>query len=239
MGTRAAFLLSVTACGGRSAIPVGAGGHGGATTTTSVTSTASGPACGGRIPAVHRASEGPACPQERAPGNYAELCMIDGGIEGTQCVRDSDCTQGTNGRCLASPPPVTPCGGFCSYDECFTDADCGGNVPCACRSSASDGAANRCLPLSNCRLDADCGHGVYCSPSQIQGCIRLCPEPCPTGGCSASGQPVPCSCSTNCGAGYFCHSGCDACVDDADCDGGACTHLNEGGWACLPCADIP
>ncbi len=168
MGTRAAILLLMAACGGRSAVPVGAGGHGGATTTTSVTSTSSGAVCGPRVPAVHRPFEGPACPKERAPGTYGQLCMIDGGVKGTQCVRDSDCTQGINGRCLASPPPISPCGGFCSYDECFSDADCGGNVPCGCRSSASDSAANRCLPTSTCRLDADCGPGVYCSPSQIR-----------------------------------------------------------------------
>jgi hypothetical protein len=239
IGTRAALLLSMAACGGRSALPIGAGGHGGAT-TTGATSTGAGAACGTRVPEHHRASEGPACPKERGAGDYALLCTIDGGVRGTECVRDSDCTQGINGRCLASPPPITPCAGGCTYDECFHDAECGGNTPCACRSSASDGVANRCLPSSNCRLDADCGPGAYCSPSQIHTCIRLCPEQCPTGGgCFANGQPVPCACSTNCRTGYFCHSACDDCVDDADCDGGACTHLNDGGWACLPCGDIP
>jgi len=34
--------------------------------------------------------------------------------------------------------------GGCSYDECFTDSNCGARTPCLCRSSSTDNSA-KCL----------------------------------------------------------------------------------------------
>jgi len=91
----------------------------------------------------------------------------------------------------------------CSYDECFSDADCPANTPCECRDSASSAAANRCLSGSDCRVDSDCGPGNFCSPSQF-------------------GQW--------CGFRYYCHTASDTCLDDSDCVGAGCNFGEH--WAC-------
>jgi hypothetical protein len=129
----------------------------------------------------------------------------------------------------------------CSYDQCFQDADCVGNVPCHCRGSASGNDSNWCLTKSNCRVDDDCGPGGYCSPSQVTGCIRMCTVACGAGThCYAGTTEVPCWCGQSCGAGYFCHTADDTCTNDCECTGdAACTHQPLGGWACIPCAAIP
>lgn len=161
------------------------------------------------------------------------------------CTMDSDCTTGVNGRCGQwIPPPVLGC----SYDECFLDSDCGG-APCECRPSSSSSAPNVCVKGGNCTVDSDCGPGGYCSPSVLS---ALCTCPSETlcgdagGGCyegSSSAQgtppgpgwtPVPCLCGDSCGHGYFCHTGCDTCIDDSDCAGvGSCNyHVTSGRWEC-------
>ena len=95
---------------------------------------------------------------------------------------------GADGRCLTTK--VAARLNYCSYDTCFTDADCGGKV-CTCRESPSD--ANSCQ-AGNCKLDADCGPGGYCSPSAD-------PD------------------KTNFGTtGWWCHTAADACIDDTDCN---------------------
>jgi len=205
--------------------------------------TSAGSACASspRVPAIHRASEGPACPKDRAPGGAPASCAPDGGPPpGGTCQRDSDCTAGINGRCLELRPPS--CYMVCSYDECFQDSDCAGNVPCHCRDSDSSTDSNWCLSKSNCRLDEDCGPGGYCSPSQLDnGCMRMCTVPCDSEThCYAGTTEVPCSCGESCGAGYFCHTADDACTNDCECaERSACTHQPTGGWACIPCANVP
>ncbi|MEA2751273.1 MAG: hypothetical protein QOI41_5416, partial [Myxococcales bacterium] len=100
-----------------------------------------------------------------------------------------DCTTGTNGRCLKTK--VAARNNYCSYDTCFTDAECGGQV-CTCRELPND--ANRCQ-AGNCKVDADCGAGGYCSPSAD-------PD------------------KTNFGTtGWWCHTASDECSDDTDCKG--------------------
>jgi hypothetical protein len=119
---------------------------------------------------------------------------------------------GVNGRCLPAPP--INCNTACSYDECSSDSDCA-NVPCDCRGSANDSAANVCLVGSNCRVDSDCGVGGYCSPS----------------GTAAS-----------CAIAYFCHTANDTCTDDGDCpDGLLCNYdPDTSAWACsMTCAQSP
>jgi len=63
---------------------------------------------------------------------------------GMGCSSDADCTEGLNGRCY-------PCEteDLCSYDDCFTDADCTGDMRCVC--GVGNLGANRCLsPLDDC-----------------------------------------------------------------------------------------
>jgi hypothetical protein len=119
---------------------------------------------------------------------------------------------GVNGRCLPAPP--VNCDSACSYDECTNDADCG-SVPCDCRSSATDSAANTCLVGSNCQVDSDCGVGGYCSPSGV---------------------------ATSCAIAYFCHTANDTCTDSGDCPDGRLCHYDPevAAWACgLACAQAP
>jgi hypothetical protein len=185
-----------------------------------------------RAPSKHRPA-GSACPQERAPETptRASACPADGGTSSSvicDCTMDSDCTKGPNGRCGQwIPPPVLGC----SYDECFQDSDCDGGAPCECRPSNASSASNMCIHGGNCTVDSDCGPGGYCSPS-VLGRLCACPSTqlcgdaggCYVGSTSATGSPpgpgwtqVPCICGDSCGHGYFCHTGCDTCVDDSDC----------------------
>jgi hypothetical protein len=165
-----------------------------------------------RVPKLHRPA-GSTCPQGRGAG-------YDGPDAGPPflCSHDSECTMGKNGRCLAGGGG--PLSYQCSYDECFADSDCATKVPCDCRASASDSAANRCLGGSQCRVDSDCGPGGYCSPSGIAN-------------------------QENCGTEYICHTPADTCIDDSDCpmSNPLCildTTLNVPHWACShPCFPPP
>jgi hypothetical protein len=232
--------------GGGSTEAAGTGGLGGGSGQGGSGSTSTGTsACGGgsdaRVPSNHRASEGPACPSDRASEAPSAMCAPDAGMTPVgDCQQDSDCKDGINGRCLQLRPPG--CYRACSYDQCFRDSDCAGNVPCHCRDSASSTDGNRCLINSNCRVDDDCGPGGYCSPSQLSGCIRMCTVPCGSGThCYAGATEVPCACGQSCGAGYFCHTASDTCTNDCECNavGSACTRQPNAGWACIPCAMLP
>jgi hypothetical protein len=136
----------------------------------------------GHVPTEHRATAA-VCSHTRAPG----LAIPDGFCTGTcQCEQDSQCTSGTNGRCvlrLPSPP-------LCSYDECFSDSNCGSGSVCQCRAPLDGHDANYCTPASTCRVDADCGANGFCSPSQSH---------------------------EYCGTFYACHTADDDCVNDSDC----------------------
>jgi hypothetical protein len=171
------------------------------------------------IPVNHGATD-MACPKERALG-MLPACTWDCYDAGFMCLVDSDCTMGTNGRCL--PPDSSPGVNFtitpdyeakCSYDECFTDSDCPPSEPCICRASTTDSTPNVCVSGSNCRVDADCGPGGYCSPSAY-----------------ASGSLVSCS---NLSVAYFCHTAADTCANDTDCTGaGTCGYDTAAGhWSC-------
>jgi hypothetical protein len=156
---------------------------------------------GTRTPLLHR-SAGATCPTERAPGLNDGPPFKCSALPCPMCGRDSDCTNGTNGRCLSGPDSIAAC----SYDECFSDADCPASTPCDCRDSASSSTANRCLSGSDCRVDSDCGPGNFCSPSQ-------------------HGQW--------CGFKYHCHTVSDTCLDDSDCVGAGCNFDEQTGhWAC-------
>jgi hypothetical protein len=178
------------------------------------------PSWNGRAPQSHIAA-GPICPQQRGPGFVG--CNPDGGVASPTalaCLQDSDCTTGNNGRCtilpVSSPPPSGPggqlvllCGSSCSYDQCFSDTDCPVRVPCGCRSSGSDSAANVCLTGSDCAVDSDCGPGGFCSPSSST---------------QTAGKTL-----------YFCHTANDVCLDDTDCPTGNGCQFDSvsSNWICV------
>ena len=109
------------------------------------------------------------------------------------CLQNSECTQGTAGRCI--PNPGNPCGGaapvgnICSYDGCTTDASCTAGMPAGATVSVCvpAGAFNflnaRCI-YGGCRTDADCTqsaggkclygnaatHGTMCDLRQVFYC---------------------------------------------------------------------
>jgi hypothetical protein len=156
-----------------------------------------------RTPLLHRAA-GAACPTGRAPGPGPFTFSCNSvTCPAHLCVQDLNCTAGTNGRCLTGNP-----GGLalCSYDECFSDADCPANIPCECRDSASSSAPNRCLSGSDCRVDSDCGPGNFCSPSPAW-------------------VDAPC----------HCHTSSDTCMDDSDCMHlKSCAFDGQNGyWSCV------
>jgi hypothetical protein len=157
------------------------------------------------VPAIHRATA-VACSHDRGPGDF------DPQIMNASCESDAECTMGTNGRCLTTK--VAARLNYCSYDTCFTDADCGGTV-CTCREFPND--ANRCQS-GNCKVDADCGAGGYCSPSAD-------PD------------------KTNFGTtGWWCHTATDACADDTDCTGNGekCVYdPTLSHWTCSSKAFLP
>jgi hypothetical protein len=153
-------------------------------------------------PKTHRAAAVD-CPHDRVPGTAGSPRT------GDKCEKDSECTSGQNGRCESSLQ-----GNVCSYDECFTDADCGSAGVCGCREDQLYGA-NVCYK-GNCRTDADC----------------------PTSWCSPSAVNVSTSCTTGIPigtVGFFCHTAADECTDDSDCPSstGSCTFdVDKLHWAC-------
>lgn len=107
---------------------------------------------------VHRPTAD-ACPEERPAGPDADALCSTG--EGDLCASHADCGDGANGRCVLGPV-FDQC--ECRYDECVTDADCGGTAVCGCAGVAphEDQVVNRCMK-ADCRVDADCESGLCLS----------------------------------------------------------------------------
>jgi hypothetical protein len=181
-----------------------------------------------RVPQQHRVAS-VTCPEERGVGDFSpdggrdpvsSNCVNNAMPGSVECLRDSDCTDGTRGRCLAGH---FACMTYCSYDTCGTDTDCVGAV-CECRQQATDVAANSCWAGGNCRVDSDCGPGGFCSPSQVAtGCLVF---------------------DVSSGQGYFCHTANDSCLDNGDCGeqeivagrGRVCAYeLATSRWGCHEC----
>ena len=149
----------------------------------------------GKVPLQHRSTSA-SCPSQRGPGPSC----VD--TPCSSCSSDSQCTDGVNGRCFPWEGLVSQ--GGCSYDECFTDSNCGARTPCLCRSSSTDNSANMCDIGGNCAVDSDCGPGGYCSPS-METCYSTNPEAEVEG--RNYGGPNP----------YYCHTASDLCINDSDC----------------------
>ena len=174
--------------GGRAAAGASSGGSGGHVTPE---------------PTQHR-SEATACGVPPSTGSGGSAAQ--GASPPLQmCTKSSECTSGANGRCTSGR-----IGQYCSYDECFVDADCAAGAVCLC--SAPDGTGNRCTQ-PGCQVDADCP-GSWCSPT--------------FGTCGSYGGV------TN----YSCHTAADECVNDSDCTsnslgGGYCMYDPQvTHWVC-------
>ena len=86
----------------------------------------------------------------------------------TCCLKEADCTQSTNGRCLPLLDVkenfcggAIPLGNVCRYDQCRGDADCTAQAPAgatvsACVPSGAFGLYNATCVYGGCRTDADC-----------------------------------------------------------------------------------
>lgn len=143
---------------------------------------------------------------DRPVGTTCLLCRPLGtepGNVGGDCQLHADCTAGINGRCS-----LGQIGAYCSYDMCFSDAQCGDNQVCSCDGAYFSGA-NECVS-ANCRVNADCTSG-HCAPSY---------------GCLQGGAPE----------GWFCRTAADECTADADCMNnlnGRCAYSSTlSHWAC-------
>ena len=166
------------------------------------------------------------CSRERAVGLPGPATSPDAGPLGGGCNTDADCTQFTdaNGRCV--PPGAPNLRGVCSYETCFSDADCHTSSSlrtgvCLCGGpivGQSTRSANACFP-GECRVDADCtgDAGSFCSQAMVyQTCF--------------GGRQF---------AAFFCRSLREECTTDADCaEAGPNTYCSFVGngkrWACLP-----
>jgi hypothetical protein len=180
------------------------------------------------VPPEHRASA-EECPTARGTIGPvdASACADKSGLA---CTSDADCTAGKDGRCAWNGDT---CHTVCSYDDCLHDTDCPGKVPCACRSSATDMAANYCVVGSSCTTDADCGACGFCSLSVV-----------PTfEDCSAEVDAgTGCTCSGITSEAYACHTPNDECTSNADCPGSTsyCSYSEaETRWICNVCPPRP
>jgi hypothetical protein len=152
-----------------------------------------GPACVPEVPATHVATA-MSCSTTRGPSMPGDAGTHDGGTFG--CQYDSECTDGTNGRCMGGGQVIG-----CNYDECSSATPCPANQICSCGTPDGTGRGpNLCLPAT-CQTDSDCGAGGYCSPTYGTTC-------------GAYGGVV----------GYYCHTHAqlcdpDECTNDSDCKG--------------------
>jgi hypothetical protein len=181
-------VLSLAACGGSTLSTGSDGGDGGEKKDAPSSGDGAGDAAGDaghEVPLNHRPNDSQ-CAQTPAPGT----CMLQN--VGGQCSQDSQCTSGTNGRCIENNGGALFC--QCTYDTCTQDTDCPTGDLCVCHGSPyTFGAGNTCM-MGNCRVDSDCGASGYCSPTVG------------TSGCGSVG-------------GYYCHTAADQCVNDSDCSG--------------------
>ncbi|MBN8612322.1 MAG: hypothetical protein J0L92_17130 [Deltaproteobacteria bacterium] len=137
------------------------------------------------------------CSPCRPPG------VSTGGGGRGECETDADCTEGTNGRC-----GFGRAGSFCSYDLCFSDADCDTGEACLCDGTGLGGGGNTCVS-AGCRTNNDCTPGHACSPT--------------FGGCGHYAGFI----------GFQCHTAEDECTTDADCGPGYCAFdATLAHWAC-------
>ena len=191
-------FVALAGCGSGSVLGSGGVVDGGGATGGSTGSggNGSGGNGSGKVPLQHRSTSA-SCPSQRGP---RPSCVTTSCA--STCSSDSQCIDGVNGRCFPWEGLVGP--GGCSYDECFSDSNCGARTPCLCRSSSTDNSANICDVGGNCAVDSDCGPGGYCSPS-METCYSTNPEAVVEG--RNYGGPNP----------YYCHTASDLCINDSDC----------------------
>ncbi len=106
---------------------------------------------------IYQRTEAAECPAERAAVLPVPQECSD--YPDTACSSHEDCTDGANGRCTTGLWGTDDCG--CTYDECFTDADCGPGQMCGCGEGSpfEQESNNRCY-TAECLSDADCDSGL-------------------------------------------------------------------------------
>ncbi|MEQ1504414.1 MAG: hypothetical protein ABMB14_19390 [Myxococcota bacterium] len=146
-------------------------------------------------PTLDHRPEAPVCGERPLPAE--PTCPA--GDTGSSCAVHADCTAGPSGTCILGGPDYNPtC--FCTYDTCYSDADCGGGAVCACADDPRfDQPTNTCLASSGCRVDADCASGL-CQANHGFNC-----------GTAGPGIVVPIS-------DWQCATADDTCNGDEDCD---------------------
>jgi len=105
-----------------------------------------------------------------------------------ECTSHSDCVDGVNGRCTLRGAYTV-----CTYDECFSDADCPAGTRCACGVEQLDGNLCQGDNCSGCAV-ADCALSWGCEGHN--------------GGSDSGAQS------------FECYTPDDSCHTDADCDSG-------------------
>jgi hypothetical protein len=125
--------------------------------------------------------------------------------ESNECCDDSQCTNGTNGRCIS--PFVGYCGGVgpgtgnqCRYDECQVGMDCQENQVCA-PAGTFGRPVNTCIPAL-CEHDDDCSNGTGGRCALLH-TSDTCPEP--VLGCTYEGDE--CRAAFQCSDGQLCVNG--------------------------------
>lgn len=90
------------------------------------------------------------CDDDRPVGNLElrrEPWQLDpcsggpGGVVPDQCRTHDDCRGGMNGRCAGN----SETGFLCTYDECFTDSDCGPDEACRCEGGVYSDNNSMCV----------------------------------------------------------------------------------------------
>jgi hypothetical protein len=198
------------------------------------------------------------------------VCQQDTGGQSRCCVRDCAaegkvCSPG--GSCDCPPGQVAAANGclFEAGDPCQSTAQCQSGLTCVdgvCCQEACGGFCERCqagtglcsaIPAGQQEVDAasgnSCNNGFECTGAR-NGCSARTGQPCPSGNgsdcvsgaCEATGGGgASICCSQSCGAGFFCRStgqGCVQCESAAQCGNGCntiqgtCNPLRPPGETC-------
>jgi len=184
-----------------------------------------------------------------APPSHARLCNVE-----EPCVQNTDCASGVCyvmylpvfkeiiNVCTPPLPDGVPCtessdcaGGLCNVGYCLTDPQADGS-PCSTNSACQSGICNGfCVPTplpngSPCLASTACASGLCangvcqaddCGDGICDSGFESCATPDPA-------HPFGVRCQTDCGA---CADG-HTCVQDSDCESGACDPYVRGCLAC-------
>jgi hypothetical protein len=110
------------------------------------------------------------------PVNTGPACVVGDGPNG--CAKDTDCTDGPNGRCVLYSSVLEQ---YCNCEyACATDQDCATGSVCVPTELSEEASRPRCV-LASCKGGADCPSGECGLVDFFNGCEPLtelrCREP--------------------------------------------------------------